>query len=319
MFTMRHCTACMLLLVCGFDAQTLLAQQAGQRINQEQKQFDDEEEEEAPANPGLNDAHYTITPMNLEMWVFQNRVVVQQNGIARVQQVPRNTRDQLETDLTARIQKDGTEHHLSEPERKKLLLAGRGEIWRLMDQLDELKRTGCNHPITRVELMELHGKAQRLGEQFRLAATRTEQSLYRKTLRRILQSDRPKIDPTEPALRDPDPMEPGEGSVPANDLDYCRMIANFVGKGLGPDLPLKRQQQLLLAQMLHEELRRQPMFTFKDPVIPWLRLSTLPEKAWKSVLDQAQWERLEQKFVEARAAAGAVDNKPKPPKPGDKP
>lgn len=190
----------------------------------------------------------------------------------------KSPRDKLEVILAAQIAKTCDVYGLDQFERRKLELAGRGDILHFLTQVDTLRQRACYQSLDGHTAMEVRNEALRLRKLYNEMPYRAASSLYAKVLTRVL--DQRGIDPKLiQFIDDPAALEA------AADVDYYKSLVEFLDKRLAPQSPLRdKKQRIQLAEMLRIQLQTGPMVSLKEHRLVlqnWLQcLSGLGRLCW---------------------------------------
>jgi hypothetical protein len=191
-------------------------------------------------------------------------------------------RTKLDSALTLKIDELERLCGLSETQKKKLLLAGKGDIKRYFDKVEELKRkaavgqNGMNQNIWQ-DLQPLQAELN--------TGLFGEESLYTKMVRRTLNDDQ--IAHFESQLRE---------RKQARYQSTVEWFVMHVDRALGLS-DLQRQQ---FVSVLVTETPPPSLFGRADYTYLMLQSAKLPEAKIKPIFDTAQWRLLSRQFNQAR-------------------
>jgi hypothetical protein len=237
-------------------------------------QDDDEPEENQNAQAARGMAGVIIEQMpNLEQvdqWVFGR---FGGSGGAR---------NKLDSSLTVRIEDLERACGLTEAQKKKLRLAGRGDIKRFFDKVEEMKRKleqGQRNPNTDIwqEIQPLQVEVN--------TGLFGDDSIYSKTIKRTLDADQTAR--FESLVRE------------RTSVRYRATVEWFVvhlDKGLG----LSDDQRRRLVELLENETQPPQKFGQGDYWYLMLETASLPEATLKPIFDAPQWRLLKRQFMQAR-------------------
>ena len=191
-------------------------------------------------------------------------------------------RNKLDSSLLLRIEDLERACGITEAQKKKLRLAGRGDIKRFFDKVEELKRKfqqGQNDPNANIwqEIQPLQVELN--------TGLFGDDSIYAKTIRRTLTGDQ--------AAR----FE--SLSRERNSFRFRATVEWFVvhlDKGLG----LTDDQRQRFVELLVNEARPPRKFGQGDYWYLMLQTARLPEPKLKPIFDAPQWRLLSRQFVQAR-------------------
>lgn len=221
-------------------------------------------------------------------WIFPD------SGYKRTND-PRTQRTLLGIALSVQVEQTCQTYQFNQQHKQKLYLSGQGDIAKYFDRLERLK-VQFRQSIERGGDVEVEAlkSGKELRETYRQFPFRQSGSLYSKVLQQTLISER----------RSPQPLSllDSRGSHKAfDDLKLYEVCADLVEQHLAVEAPLRdKQQRIQLAEMLKRELHLTQIISRERPEMAWRKMAELSESAWKSRLDQAQWEILSGKFREIR-------------------
>jgi hypothetical protein len=191
-------------------------------------------------------------------------------------------RNKLDSSLLVRIQDLERACGITEAQKQKLRLAGRGDIKRFFDKVEALKRKfqqGQNEPNTNIwqEIQPLQVELN--------TGLFGDDSLYAKTIRRTLSAD-------QAARFDSVSRE-------RKSFRFRATVEWFVAhldKGLG----LTDLQRQRFVELLVNEAEPPKKFGLGDYWYLLLQTARLPESKLKPIFDAPQWRLLSRQFVQAR-------------------
>ena len=191
-------------------------------------------------------------------------------------------RNKLDSSLKLRIEDLDRSCHISELQKKKLLLAGRGDIKRFFDKIEEVKRkfqSGQNDPNANIwqdiQPLQVELNTGLFGDD----------SIYKKTISRTLGGDQ--LYRYESLLRE------------RKLVRYKATLEWFVvhlDKGLG----FSDDQRQRFVELLFSESRPPKKFGQGDYWYLMLQTARLPESRLKPIFDVPQWRLLSRQFDQAR-------------------
>ncbi|MDB5384515.1 MAG: hypothetical protein JWM11_161 [Planctomycetaceae bacterium] len=242
-----------------------------------QAEADDEEAEviEAPAELGVA----RITDLELEIRVFGDLVRFKRASF-------------LDVILKAQVEQTCAAYHFKVEYKQKLLLAGRVDNLRFFERLEQLKAQSCNRNLNPRQFVEFDTAAGLLRRAYLGFPFRHGQSLYGKTLNRLLKTERLAMIPV--------PFVDNAAEVYRIE-EYWLSLGDFIRIELAAEAPLRDNQQAgQISDMLRKQMLDERRISLGNPTTALRKLGELPETAWKSVLDQSQWDCLKKKFKGAR-------------------
>jgi hypothetical protein len=196
-------------------------------------------------------------------------------------------RDKLNAILTERIEEVERSCPLTEPQRKKLLVAGKGEIKRFLDRLDALRPRYENGAV---EIGDSHGGDSIHNLQTERRGLLSDGSLFGKTLARTLSQEQFVRYKTDRLNRSRFPY--GEAVYQA-------------ARKLQTSLSLSMDQRQRLEKLLLEETRA-PKKIGRNSVYSLVifQASRIPEARLKPIFTEAQWQLVNQQMAAWRWGNG---------------
>jgi hypothetical protein len=229
---------------------------------------DADEAEEEPSRV----ERFEVSERAFESWVF------------RYGETGQTIRAQLEGQLKLQIDDVDRTVKLGEEQRKKLELAGRGDIKRYFEDVEVLRRRFRSLRRDQERLNELWREIQPL--QSRLAAGLFgEGSLFRKSLRRTL---------------NPEKAAPYEETHRARRAFRHRAEVEWLVAMLENVMPLSDDQRQKLEGLLVEQTRPPRTSGDYDPYVILWQVSRIPEDKLKPIFDEAQWQLLNRQFAQMK-------------------
>jgi hypothetical protein len=201
-------------------------------------------------------------------------------------QTPETIRLELENRLKLQIDDVDRIGKLDDAQRRKLQLAGRGDIKRYFDDVEALRQRFNLLRKDREKFNEIWKEIQPL--QQRLAAGLFEEgSIFRKTLGSTLSAD-----------------QASRYQKSRHDRRAFRFQAEveWVVAMLENVMPLGGEQRRKLIQLLLDRTKPPRTFGEYDSYIILWQLNRLPEDTLKEVFDDAQWQLLTQQFTNLKGA-----------------
>lgn len=201
-------------------------------------------------------------------------------------------RSRLESFLTIKIEAIDRACGLTEAQKNKLRLAGKGDIKRLWDRVEEKKRKYLNVPHDQEKINEIVQDLQPLrtiasGEPF------TEGTFFAKTLHSMLTGDQ--LARFESAARD-------------KALFRYRAKVDLVIATLDQMAGFSEKQRQELRQLVLEETQPPQKFGQYDYQVAFIQIARLPEEKLKGLFDDTQWRVLKRRLDQARAMEQALIN-----------
>jgi hypothetical protein len=209
---------------------------------------------------------------NFDQWLYQDM----QNAAG--------ARGRLDAQLAMRLDDVVASCGLDDVQREKLHLAGRGDIKRIFDRIEQLRRQFQSVKTDQNRIGEIMQAMQPIQLMLR-TGTFGETSLFAKALRSTLSSEQ--VDRYESADRE------------RRQFRYQAVVEAVVTR-LDEDLVLLAAQRGRLVQTLLAETRPPANFGQYDPYVVMLQAARLPEEKLKPLFDEPQWKMLKKQFEQAR-------------------
>jgi hypothetical protein len=227
-----------------------------------QDEAEAEPEVEQPARP---QAQFTITDEQFERWIFGRAANAQA------------AREGLGSRLASKIEQLDAMYALAPGQKKKLKVAGRGDIKRYFDRVRDQKaridRARGDRAQVRAILLELRPLAGNLGYE----GVFDDGSLFSKTLKKTLS---------------PEQCAKHEKRV----LDDHRSRVEVMVARIHRDLRLSDDQRRLFTTAVVEQTPPLPKHGRYDYLALLLQASRLPEARIKPIFDESQWRLLRVEF-----------------------
>lgn len=166
-------------LQSGIAAAVLVVCMPGAVLGQNEAEEAEEAEEAVEVVNQANMIH--LSPEQAAHWVFGNQILIQGGAV-------QSYRGTISDGLKLELDLIETVAPLADPQRKKLELAGLGDIDRFMDAFEAFARECPGGAVTQTRYIELNQKAQPLARRYR-AGLHKQGSLFRKVLRSTLDGD----------------------------------------------------------------------------------------------------------------------------------
>jgi hypothetical protein len=217
-------------------------------------------------------AHFELPEEQFDQWVFEGR------GDVAAQRTRLDSLLRLHLDDLDRICR------LTESQKKKLQLAGRGDLTRFFDRVE----------VVRVKFRAVRKDQNKVGEIFQeiqplqqslQAGMFHDASLLYKTLQRTLTAEQlagfGKVDQERRRVR------------------YQAKVGLAVAM-LENSMPLDDQQRQKLLQLIEQETQPPKKFGQYDYYVVLVQMSKIPENKLKPLLDEGQWRVLKQQLTQMR-------------------
>lgn len=194
--------------------------------------------------------------------------------------VARNARNRLETQLVRHVDEIARRCDASAPQRKKLQLAGTGDITRYFDRVEALWEEMQKPPRDAEANQQRNVRLQELRLEL-LAGLSGQGSLFEKAVQRTLTGD-------QWARYEQDRLERRAVSYRAR-IDVVIAAWDSV-------VPLRAEQRRRLSELLAAETRPPRWFGELDVPVVLVQAARIPEARFREILDDEQW-RLIHKLV----------------------
>jgi hypothetical protein len=227
----------------------------------------DEPDESAPAEPKA-----TYTDEHFEQWVFGNLG----NAVAG--------RSRLDLLLTLQIEHVDRTCGMSAAQKKKLLLAGKGDIKRVFDRVEEKRKRFQLFKNDQEKIGEFFQEIQPLQTIFQ-SEPFDEASLFSRTLKRTLNDEQSAQ--YEKVVRD------------KRQFRY-RAKLDLVVATLDNSLGLSDEQREQFLKLLLEETQPPKRFGQYDYYVVLFQAAKLPEAKIKPIFDDVQWRLVSQQLAQAK-------------------
>jgi hypothetical protein len=230
-----------------------------------------DEPEEERNNPQPQPV-FIISDQEFERWVF---------GPQRDADTVRRL---LESRLKSRIEYIDHLHGITKDERKKLQLAGQGDIKRFFDRVEEARKQLRLAAADRIQFDRAVRDLRALSNHYE-SGIFNDQSMSAKTLKRILKQK---------------PATQAERDRGARRISLYQSRLEWVALTLQKSLFLSDQQRQRLLTLLLEETRPPQQFGPFDYFGIVFQASELPESKLRPIFDDNQWRALRREFDNAK-------------------
>ena len=252
---------------------------------------DEDMEEEAVVQPVQN---FMISDDNFDMWLF---------GGGRNSQAAQT---RLESILSLEVDRLDKNCSMTDTQKKKLMLAGRGDIKRFFDKVAEKKRKFDQLKNDQNRVGEIFQEIQPLQMTFN-AGIFNDGSFFAKTVKNTLNEEQ--TTRYAKVIRERDLFR------------YRCVVTSSCRCSITPSDSAPSSKKFVL--LLMEETKPPKHFGQYDTQVILLQASKLPESKIKPIFDDAQWRILSRQLTQAKSMElflkrngfldddGAADNKPK--------
>ena len=261
----------------------------------------DDDDERPPAEDAQANGR-AAHEAQFDQWIFQANVrvlVLRGNGRVAENSVAASARVQVDSQLKVRLDELMRDCHLNEAQQRKLALAGRGDIKRFFDQVEEVRKKFLAVRNDQDRLNQVWQEIGPLQQQFS-SGLFGEQSLFAKVQRTTLTEEQQAKYQAALLVR--------------RRSDYDVAIAKVLPTlGIG----LRQEQCDSLRKLLVNETPPPLLFGQHDSQVVMFGLSKVPTAKLKGVLDKEQWKQLQPILLNASAmedqlAQLGVIEEPKP-------
>lgn len=232
-------------------------------------QNEDDEPMELPQVPIQN---WEIQENQFDGWIFQNLQTV---AAARAK---------LNQMLTLKIDDVDRACQLTETQRKKLFLAGRGDVLAFLDQVEVVRKKFLLVRKDQQKFNEIWQDISPLQMRFQ-AGLYGDDSLYQKTLRNMLKGEQlSKFSAIDDERRK---------------FQY-RAKVELVVAMLENALPMRDEQRQKLITLILDETKPPRSYGQQDYYVVMWNISKVPEAKLKPMFDEAEWKIMNQQFQQVR-------------------
>lgn len=237
----------------------------------------DDEEEEAPAPAVVNRMNgFVVNDFQIDQWIFGNM------GVAN-STVARNKLDSL---LTLNVDDVDRSCGLTPVQKKKLLLAGRGDIKRFFDRVDEVRKkyTKDKNFNFQNQFQQLWQEIQPLQTTYNSGVFGTD-SIYAKAIRATLTSEQAE-----------------KHDKVASGRTHYRYWArvDLALELLNNEVGFTDEQRRKLVTLLREETAPPRQMGQNDYYVVLYQLSRIPEAKLQPVFEDFQWRFLKRQLEQGR-------------------
>jgi hypothetical protein len=239
---------------------------------------DDDEEEEAPNQAQAARMHAIVmNDAQFDQWVFGN-MGLGNAGAAR---------NRLDSLLTLNVDDLERTCGLAPVQKKKLLLAGRGDIKRFFDRIEEVRKRFTKNQNDQNQFAQLWQEVQPLRNAYH-AGFFGEESFYAKALKATL-----------------NPEQLGKHEEVVRDRMLYRYWArvDLAMELLNNEVGFTDDQRRQLVKLLREETRPPRRLGDNDYYVVLYQLSRIPEAKIKPVFEDVQWRFLKRQLDQGRGMA----------------
>jgi hypothetical protein len=234
----------------------------------------DDDEDEAPAPPAPANA-FVMNDAQFDQWVFGNM------GAANAA-VARTKLDSLLT-----LQVDDLERtcSLTPVQKKKLMLAGRGDIKRFFDRIEDIRKKFSKNRNDQNQWGQVWQEIQPLRNAFNSSFFDGGESIFFKAIKATLK---------------PEQVEKHEEVVRDRVLYRYWARVDLAMELLNNEVGFTDDQRQQLVKLLHEETKPPRRLGEQDYYVVLYQLSRIPETKLKPVFEDFQWQSLKRQLEQGR-------------------
>ena len=231
-----------------------------------------DEDDDPPAVPLAQAQNFEMPENQFDSWVFQNLQTVAA------------ARKKLEEKLSLQMDDVDRACQLSEAQRKKLQLAGRGDIVQFFEQVEIVRKKFLLVRKDQQKFNQIWQDISPLQVRFQ-AGLFGEDSFYHKTLRNMLKGEQlSKFSQVDGARR----------------MFQYRAKVELVVAMFENALPLRDEQRQKFITLIVEQTKPPRAFGQQDYYIVMWNISKIPEKSLKELFDESEWKILNRQFAQVR-------------------
>jgi hypothetical protein len=236
---------------------------------------DDGEEEEAPnPAPAVRMHAFVMNEAQFDQWVFGNMGVANAGA----------ARNRLDSLLTLNVDDLERTCGLNAVQKKKLLLAGRGDIKRFFDRIEEVRKRFTKNQNDQNQFAQLWQEVQPLRNAYH-SGFFGDESIYAKAIKATLTPDQ--VEKHEEVLRD-------------RTLYRYWARVDLAMELLNNEVGFTDDQRGQLVKLLHEETKPPRRLGENDYYVVLYQLSKIPEGRIRPVFEDVQWRFLKRQLDQGR-------------------
>jgi Zn-dependent oligopeptidase len=236
-------------------------------------QDDWDAEEQVLAQPGVlhQRAAFEVPEETFDQWAFGGKTTA-------------HVTKRLDSLLTLQMESIERACELSTDQKKKLQLAGRGDVKRYFGSVEEVRKKFREVRRDQHKINQIWQDIQPLQTRFN-SGLFDESSLFHKVLKRTL-------DPDQSAQYEQQQRERRKFRYEAR----IQLAVTMMEKGV----PLRDEQRKKFVKLLAEDAEPPAKFGQHDYYVVLYHAAKLPEEKLKPIFDDAQWRALTQMFAQAK-------------------
>ncbi len=235
---------------------------------------DDDDEDEAPAQ-GVVVNNFLMNDAQFDQWVFGNMGVANAAG----------ARNKLDSLLTLHVDDLERNCNLTPVQKKKLLLAGRGDIKRFFDRIEDVRKKFSKNRNDQNQFAQVWQEIQPLRNSFNSGFFDGGNSIFSKAIKATLNAE-----------------QVGKHEEVARDRTLYRYWArvDLAMELLNNEVGFTDDQRRQVVKLLHEETKPPRRMGENDYYVVLYQLSKIPEARIRPVFEDFQWRSLQRQLDQGR-------------------
>jgi hypothetical protein len=262
---------------------------------------DDDDEEEDAQQQALVVNNFLMNDAQFDQWVFGNM------GVANAA----TARTKLDSLLTLHVDDMDRTCKLTPVQKKKLLLAGHGDMKRFFDRIEDIRKKFSKNRNDQNQFAQVWQEIQPLRNSFNSGFFDAGDSIFAKAIKATLK---------------PEQSDKHEEVVRERLLYRYWARVDLAMELLNNEVGFTDDQRRHLVKLLHEETRPPRRLGEQDYYVVLYQLSRIPENRIKPVFEDFQWRSLKRQLDQGRGmefflkqngfvAGDGPETKSKPPDP----
>jgi hypothetical protein len=235
---------------------------------------DDDDEDEAPAPPAPVNAFF-MNDAQFDQWVFGNM------GAANAA----TARTKLDSLLTLQVDDLERTCSLTSVQKKKLLLAGRGDIKRFFDRIEDIRKKFSKNRNDQNQFAQVWQEIQPFRNAFNSGFFDGGESIFSKAIKGTLK---------------PEQVEKHEEVVRDRVLYRYWARVDLAMELLNNEVGFTDDQRQQLVKLLREETKPPRRLGEQDYYVVLYQISRIPEAKLKPVFEDFQWRSLKRQVDQGR-------------------
>ncbi len=235
---------------------------------------DDDEDEEAPAAPAVANAFF-MNDAQFDQWVFGNMGVA--NAAA--------ARGKLDSLLTLHVDDLERTCKLTPVQKKKLLLAGHGDMKRFFDRIEDIRKKFSKNRNDQNQFGQIWQEIQPMRNAFNSGFFDARDSIFAKAIKATLKPEQ--VEKHEDVLRE------------RVQYRYWARV-DLAMELLNNEVGFTDDQRRQLVKLLEEDTRPPRRMGEQDYYVVLYQLSKIPEYKIKAVFEDFQWRTVKRQLDQGR-------------------